>query len=124
MEMTRFKVAGASPEELQALREALTSLAGVELQDEGDSAGAPFAELVVVALIAGGASVVSSAITVFGSWLASRGKKGGTEPKVQIVLTGLSGSRSIDLDGKDDAAKIASAADEIGPVREVAVAGE
>jgi hypothetical protein len=117
MDAVRFECGDASAEEQAELAQELAALDGTEILPSGESGGAPFAVVIIAALIS--APIVSDAVKTFGKWLLSRRTRGGqaTDGPVRVTVEGLRGSCTITITSEIDTAQLDLAA--VGTVTEI-----
>lgn len=119
MHAVRFACGDASVKEKAELAEELAALDGTEILESGEGGGAPFAEVIIVALITAGAPIVYDAVKTFGKWLLSRRSRESqaTDGPVRVTVEGLRGSCTITITSETDTAQLDLAA--VGTITEI-----
>jgi len=119
MRPVRFSWGDASAEEQAELAKELAALDGTKILESGESGGAAFADVIIIALIDVGAPFVSDAVKAFAKWLRSGRSRGSqpTDAPVRVTVEGLRGSITITITSQTDTAQLDLAA--VGTVTEI-----
>ncbi|MEW6736667.1 MAG: hypothetical protein AB1489_35590 [Acidobacteriota bacterium] len=85
--------------------------------------GAALADVVLVAIISGGVTVINAAIAAFATYINTRKQRSSDkQPTLVIIVRGTEGSQQIaSIGGKIDNEEIEKAIKKVGTVTEVAI---
>ena len=94
---------------------------GVQIPLSAPPPGAAIAELVLIAIIKGGAAVVAACIAAYAAHVEAKGKRAeGAKPPVVVIIRGTEGSENVQIGpGGIDAKAVDAAIKKVGTVTEI-----